>query len=50
MQPILEEFGCFIPCHNCIDNNIHSASGISLRIESGNEMEKIGVLETGKHL
>lgn len=48
MQPILEEFGCFIPCHNCIDNNIHSASGISLRIECGNEMEKIGVLETGK--
>ena len=48
MQLILEEFGCFIPCHNCIDNNIHSASGISLRIECGNKMEKIGVLETGK--
>ena len=25
--------GCFIPCHNCIDNVIHSAAGIQLREE-----------------
>ena len=25
--------GCFIPMHNCIDNVIHSASGIQLRLE-----------------
>ena len=40
--------GCFIPCHNCIDNIINSASGVSLRLECGKVMEKIGVLETGK--
>lgn len=25
--------GCFIPCHGCIDNAIHSAAGIQLRLE-----------------
>ncbi len=25
--------GCFIPCHNCIDNAIHSAAGLQLREE-----------------
>ena len=25
--------GCFIPCHGCIDNAIHSAAGIELRLE-----------------
>ena len=25
--------GCFIPCHKCIDNSIHSYSGIQLRLE-----------------
>lgn len=25
--------GCFIPCHRCIDNAIHSAAGIQLREE-----------------
>lgn len=25
--------GCFIPCHRCIDNAIHSAAGINLRAE-----------------
>ncbi len=25
--------GCFIPCHKCIDNAIHSAAGIELRME-----------------
>ena len=25
--------GCFIPCHRCIDNAIHSASGLQLRDE-----------------
>ena len=23
--------GCFVPCHNCIDNAIHSAAGLQLR-------------------
>ncbi len=23
--------GCFVPCHNCIDNVIHSAAGLQLR-------------------
>lgn len=25
--------GCFVPCHGCIDNAIHSAAGIQLRNE-----------------
>ena len=25
--------GCFIPCHGCIDNAIHSNAGIQLRLE-----------------
>lgn len=40
--------GCFVPCHKCIDNAIHSASGIRLRIECNEKMKKIGKLETGK--
>lgn len=40
--------GCFIPLHNCIDNVIHSASGIQLRLEcdkimkAQNKDEEIG--------
>ena len=25
--------GCFIPCHSCIDNMIHSLAGVQLRLE-----------------
>ncbi len=32
--------GCFVPMHKCIDNAIHSASGIQLRIECNNIMER----------
>ena len=31
--------GCFVPCHRCIDNAIHSAAGIQLRAECSNYME-----------
>ena len=40
--------GCFVPCHKCIDNAIHSASGVELRLECNEVMKKIGTLETGK--
>lgn len=30
--------GCFVPCHRCIDNAIHSAAGIQLRIECNHIM------------
>ena len=40
--------GCFIPCHKCIDNSIHSASGIELRLACNQIMKKIGILKTGK--
>lgn len=40
--------GCFIPCHKCIDNCIHSASGIQLRLECNDKMKQIKRLETGK--
>lgn len=31
--------GCFVPCHGCIDNAIHSAAGIQLRLECARIME-----------
>lgn len=41
--------GCFIPCHGCIDNAIHSAAGVQLRLECARIMEKQGCPEpTGK--
>ena len=40
--------GCFIPCHKCIDNAIHSASGIELRLECNKIMQKLKILQTGK--
>ena len=40
--------GCFIPCHKCIDNAIHSASGVELRLEGNKIMQEIGMLQTGK--
>lgn len=32
--------GCFVPCHRCIDNAIHSAAGIQLRAECSCYMER----------
>lgn len=32
--------GCFVPCHRCIDNAIHSAAGIQLRNECNHIMNK----------
>ncbi len=32
--------GCFVPCHGCIDNAIHSAAGVQLRGECASYMEK----------
>ncbi len=41
--------GCFVPCHGCIDNAIHSAAGIQLRNECAEIMERQGHEEpTGK--
>lgn len=37
--------GCFIPCHGCIDNAIHSAAGIELRLECHQIMERQGEKE-----
>ena len=37
--------GCFIPCHKCIDNAIHSSSGVQLRLECNEKMEEIGELD-----
>lgn len=31
--------GCFVPCHRCIDNAIHSAAGIQLRTECSHIMD-----------
>ena len=41
--------GCFVPCHGCIDNVIHSAAGVELRNECARIMEMQGHEEpTGK--
>lgn len=41
--------GCFVPCHVCIDNAIHFSSGVQLRLECNEIMEKQGHKEeTGK--
>ena len=41
--------GCFIPCHRCIDNAIHSAAGLQLRAECAAIMERQGhPEETGR--
>lgn len=41
--------GCFVPCHGCIDNVIHSAAGVELRNECAQIMELQGHEEpTGK--
>ena len=34
--------GCFIPCHHCIDNAIHSAAGLQLRAACAALMEEQG--------
>lgn len=32
--------GCFVPCHGCIDNAIHTAAGLELREECNRIMEE----------
>ena len=34
--------GCFVPCHGCIDNAIHSAAGLQLRDECARIMREQG--------
>ena len=34
--------GCFIPCHSCIDNAIHTFAGVQLRLECAQIMNKQG--------
>lgn len=41
--------GCFVPCHSCVDNIIHSISGIQLRLAYDELMNEQGYDEpTGK--
>lgn len=37
--------GCFIPCHGCIDNAIHTGAGIQLRLECDAIMKERGRAE-----
>lgn len=37
--------GCYYPCHNCIDNCIHTYAGIQLRLDCADMMEKQGYEE-----
>ena len=34
--------GCYVPCHGCIDNAIHTYAGIELRLECNEIMKKQG--------
>lgn len=41
--------GCFVPCHGCIDNAIHTYAGVQLRLACGELMQQQGCPEeTGK--
>ncbi len=40
MRQTPEVLGCFVPCHRCIDNAIHSAAGVQLRQACYEIMEK----------
>ena len=41
--------GCFVPCHSCVDNMIHSVSGIQLRLICDKIMNEQGYDEpTGR--
>lgn len=41
--------GCFVPCHGCIDNAIHTYAGVQLRLECDGIMRRQGhEEETGK--
>lgn len=37
--------GCYQPCHNCIDNCIHTFAGVRLRLECADIMERQGFEE-----
>lgn len=37
--------GCFCPCHGCIDNAIHTFSGVQLRLECAKVIQKQGYEE-----
>lgn len=37
--------GCYQPCHNCIDNCIHTFAGVQLRLECAKIMQKQGYEE-----
>lgn len=34
--------GCYVPCHGCIDNEIHTYAGVELRLACAELMEKQG--------
>lgn len=35
--------GCFVPCHSCIDNCIHTFAGIQLRAECSRQMNQLRI-------
>lgn len=49
MQQTLKDFGCFVPCHKCIDNQINTFAGVELRLECNKIMKEKGYfLHTGR--
>ena len=41
--------GCFVPCHGCIDNAIHTYAGVQLRLECAAAMRQQGQEEATGH-
>ena len=41
--------GCFVPCHGCIDNVIHTYAGVQLRLECFEMMQRQGHEEATGH-
>ena len=35
--------GCFVPCHSCIDNCIHTFAGVQLRAECSRQMNQLRI-------
>ena len=42
VEPGIYLLGCFVPCHGCIDNAIHSFAGVQLRLACQQLMQRQG--------
>ena len=48
IQQIQVDWGALLHGHNCVDNRIHTLSGVQLRLECNEVMKEMNRLETGQ--